>query len=519
MRSTSSSAPPSPESGSRGAAPRVSIVVLTHERPAALRRCLESLLAQRGAPPYEIVVADDGSGPATAAAVGELAARAAAVDGAPRLVAVRHAHQGIAATRNLGLAAAQGELVGFVADDYVLAPDYLARAVDYLDRHPEAAVVRFRIALLERHWGGRISHLYYDASIRRRLLREATPAGATARQLWRAARAQLAAAERPLATRALEAAGAAIFRAPLLRAVGGFDVALARGEDTEFTARWRARGHVVHLLPAPRVAHAYDRLPLDTLRKCWLTGRNLRRALQRMALAGPAGPPAGGRSGKLARCWRRICCSSRGAASSASSPSPSPGWWRSSWRCAPACAARGARRAPPRRRARPATNAPPEPPPPAAPPPSVDDSRGGRAPCAGAGGARRSGRRSPSPASAGRGRAAVARAPRRAQLGGEHAQVVDAQVGDDEAPADPPVGRHLGGVQRPLVERRFGRRQAAEAGRAFAPQTPSTRQPAPPPEVEDAHRERAERRGGRRDAPPARSAPGSRARAARRRRA
>jgi len=272
-----------PLTDSPGAAgsPRVSLVVLTWERPRALRRCLESLLAQRTDASCEIVVADDGSGAETAAVVAGLAGASIP------LVHVRQEHRGVAAARNLGLAAARGELVSFLADDYVLDPGHVAAAVGYLNAHPEAAVVRFRIEPLERHLGARISHLHYDASIRRRLLREELPRDVSRRELWRAARAQSAAPERPRVTRALEAAGAAMFRGERLRELGGFDVALARGEDTELTARLQARGHAVHVLPAPRVAHDYHRLPLDTLRKCWLKGRNLQAAATRVGGGSP----------------------------------------------------------------------------------------------------------------------------------------------------------------------------------------------------------------------------------------
>jgi GT2 family glycosyltransferase len=246
-------------------APAVSIVVLTWDRPAALRRCLESLLAQQGAPSFEILVADDGSGEATSRVVAELAR----TDG--RIRHLRQPHRGIPAARNLGLRAARGARIGFVADDYRLPPDYLAAACGWLDARPDAAVVRFRIVPLERHWGGQVSHLYYDASIRRRLLREST-AAESRRALFRAAREQGRAPARPIRTHALEASGAAIFRADVLRELGGFDERLARGEDTELTARLHALGHAVDLLAAPTVGHDYERWPLDTLAKCWRSG-------------------------------------------------------------------------------------------------------------------------------------------------------------------------------------------------------------------------------------------------------
>ncbi|MDH4166944.1 MAG: glycosyltransferase, partial [Gammaproteobacteria bacterium] len=47
---------------------RTSLVIVTYERPGALERVLASVAAQTLAPD-EIIVADDGSGPAVAAMV------------------------------------------------------------------------------------------------------------------------------------------------------------------------------------------------------------------------------------------------------------------------------------------------------------------------------------------------------------------------------------------------------------------------------------------------------------------
>ena len=248
---------PRPEASdeARGATdvdPLVSVVVLTHDRPESLGRCLESLRTQSCPAPIEVIVADDGSGAATAAVVRR------ARDADPRVRHVRHEHRGIPATRNMGVAAARGRYVAIVADDYVLAPDYLTVALDYLDRHPEAAVVRFDIVPTTRTLGARMSHCYYEASLLRRLSSE----GISADRLGEGC-----------ATRTLEAAGAAVFRRRVLDEVGPWDESLLRTEDTEQTARLRAAGHEVHVLFAGTVATHYQALPLDTLRKCFLTGR------------------------------------------------------------------------------------------------------------------------------------------------------------------------------------------------------------------------------------------------------
>jgi GT2 family glycosyltransferase len=265
----------------------VSVVVLTHDRPRRLARCLASLTAQDADAPLEIVVADDGSGAETTRVVAAAAARD------PRVRHVRQAHRGIPATRNLGLRSASGRRVAFVADDYVLDPGYLRAALDYLDAHPEAAVVRFRVVPLDDHFGARVSHCYYDASVLRRLLLEQEGAPRRVADRVRLLRRLPGAAAEAGETTTLEAAGAAVFRREALAAVGGWDERLQRAEDTELTNRLRAAGHRVHFLPDRVVLHDYDRLPFDTVRKCLATGFH-RAALARDPAARVVGAKASG---------------------------------------------------------------------------------------------------------------------------------------------------------------------------------------------------------------------------------
>jgi GT2 family glycosyltransferase len=265
----------------------VSVVVLTYDRPQRLQRCLASLLRQDVETPFEIVVADDGSDASTAAIV-EAAAR---LDG--RVRHVRHPHRGIPAARNLGLRHALGARVAFVADDYVLAPGYLRVALQYLDDHPEAAVVRFRVRPLEDHLGARASHCYYDASVLRRLLLERDRGSSGRARSLRLLRRLPGAAREAGETTTLEAAGAAVFRREAIDAVGGWDESLLRAEDTELTGRLRAAGYRVHFHPAPLVGHHYDRLPFDTVRKCFATGFH-RARLAREPGSGVVGAKASG---------------------------------------------------------------------------------------------------------------------------------------------------------------------------------------------------------------------------------
>ena len=102
----------------------VSVVVAHYEGPRTLALVLRALEQQRDAPPFEVVIADDGS--------------QSPPDPGPRPYAVRVVTQPdegfrAAAVRNLGAAAARGEVLLFLDGDTVPEPGYVAamcRAID-----------------------------------------------------------------------------------------------------------------------------------------------------------------------------------------------------------------------------------------------------------------------------------------------------------------------------------------------------------------------------------------------------
>jgi glycosyltransferase involved in cell wall biosynthesis len=97
-----------------------SVVIATKDRERYLDGALSALAAQTGAPPFEVVVADNGSTDST------------------RAVVERHAREGLAVTyvfepkanrgkaRNRGVAAARGDYLVFCDDDVALPPGWLA---------------------------------------------------------------------------------------------------------------------------------------------------------------------------------------------------------------------------------------------------------------------------------------------------------------------------------------------------------------------------------------------------------
>ncbi|HZQ83520.1 MAG TPA: glycosyltransferase [Acidimicrobiales bacterium] len=130
----------------------LSVLVPTFDRPGLLRSCLASLAAQdlpRGA--FEVVVVDDGSGPAVAAEV------ATARTVIPDLVAVRlDTNAGPATARNRAADASSGTLLLFVDDDIVAPPDLVASHLRHhaggdnhlavlgrVDWHPDLMVTPF----------------------------------------------------------------------------------------------------------------------------------------------------------------------------------------------------------------------------------------------------------------------------------------------------------------------------------------------------------------------------------------
>ncbi|MEP7206435.1 MAG: glycosyltransferase [Casimicrobiaceae bacterium] len=110
--------------------PRVSVIVPTRNRPALLEEALQSL-ADQTFRDWEAVVVDDGSEPA-------VDGDALALRFGARVRLQRHeAGLGGASAKNTGSRAARAAILAFLDDDDLFAPQYLARAIEALDRHPD----------------------------------------------------------------------------------------------------------------------------------------------------------------------------------------------------------------------------------------------------------------------------------------------------------------------------------------------------------------------------------------------
>jgi O-antigen biosynthesis protein len=94
--------------------PMVSVVICAYNAERTMEACLKSL-RQLDYPNYEVVVVDDGSRDKTA----EIAARF------PEFRLIRQPNKGLSVARNVGMAAALGEIIAYTDSDCVVDPHWL----------------------------------------------------------------------------------------------------------------------------------------------------------------------------------------------------------------------------------------------------------------------------------------------------------------------------------------------------------------------------------------------------------
>lgn len=112
--------------------PTLSVIIPNFNHARYLEAALAAHLHQT-APPLEIIVVDDASTDDSCAIVERVAARHATV----RLVRLPR-NGGVNAAMNRGLEAARGDYVCFSAADDLVTPDFAARSLEALARHPTA---------------------------------------------------------------------------------------------------------------------------------------------------------------------------------------------------------------------------------------------------------------------------------------------------------------------------------------------------------------------------------------------
>ena len=117
------------------AAPRLSVVLPTRNRPVDLQRAARSVLAQTFRD-LELIIIDEGSSDETP----EILAQLCEEDRRVRVIRNDPA-VGLPGARNCGIDAAEGDLVGFCDDDDAWLPDAAQHLVDVFDDDPEVGAV------------------------------------------------------------------------------------------------------------------------------------------------------------------------------------------------------------------------------------------------------------------------------------------------------------------------------------------------------------------------------------------
>jgi glycosyltransferase involved in cell wall biosynthesis len=106
---------------------RMSVIVTTYNRPNALAAVLDGLLSQED-PSFEVIIADDGSSPETAAMLRSYGTRTLP-EGMMRLVHAWQPDDGFraSAARNMAAARSTGDYLIFLDGDCIPRPDFVSR--------------------------------------------------------------------------------------------------------------------------------------------------------------------------------------------------------------------------------------------------------------------------------------------------------------------------------------------------------------------------------------------------------
>jgi succinoglycan biosynthesis protein ExoA len=287
-------------------------VVPARDEERSLDLCLASITAQDWPRDrLQVVVVENGSRDRTRAIAEAWAARDPRI-GVVVSQAVNHAE-----AMNAGIRAARGEIVARVDAHSSIDRGYVAEVVAALDRHPGAAAV-----------GG--AFLPVGETLRERV------AG-----LARSSRLGVGGgygADRLPRDHPVRSVQCGAYRREALLAVGGFDPAMAYGEDEELHWRLRQRGFQVMLCPALRQLYR-PRASLASLwKQYWNYGRGRMRVLRKhpdflaprhlapsalvialggLAVAGTVVPAAHAALALLAGAWGAVLagasCAARGA--------------------------------------------------------------------------------------------------------------------------------------------------------------------------------------------------------------
>lgn len=256
-----------------GAAPPISVVVATHDRPQLLRGCLDSILAGNYRGDYEVIVVDNApERPETAALVQQR------YRDEPRARVLAEPRPGAGRARATGLGAAAGELVAFVDDDVVVDQSWLTAIVRAFAVTERVAAVTTLILPREletpaqlwlQQFGG------FDKGFRRRVfdLEQHRPADA----LY------------PYSPGVYGSGASMAFRTQVLRQLRGFDSRLTfGGEDLDLFLKVVLAGHRLVYEPDAVAWHHHPAEYASLRRTMFSYGAGLTALMTKWSVSDPA---------------------------------------------------------------------------------------------------------------------------------------------------------------------------------------------------------------------------------------
>lgn len=239
----------------------VSAVIVTYNRASFLSEAIDSILAQtyfqKNPQEWELIIIDDGSTDRTQEVVEKYL-------GDQRVKYLRTDNRGVSAARNLGLATARGEFIGFLDSDDLWLKDKIQVQMSYLKAFPEAM-----FCLTEEIWvrhGRRVNqarkHQKYSGWVLDKVL--------------------------PLCLLSLSSA---LFRRKLFAEIGKFDESLPVCEDYDLGLRIALR-YPYHFIPTPLIIKRGGH-PDQLSRKYWGMDRWRIHALEKALQSNPSAEQAG----------------------------------------------------------------------------------------------------------------------------------------------------------------------------------------------------------------------------------
>lgn len=229
--------------------PFVSVIIPCRDEAPFIDRCLDSVL-HSGYPPerLEVIVADGMSRDGTRQRVDHYAS----LD--PRVRRIENPGRTTPEALNRAIAAAQGDFILRLDAHAAIAPDYIARAVKYLETWGTDCVggsmrtLVPRPALFAAAMQTALSHPFGVGNSHFRIAREAK------------------------LPRWVDAVFGACWRKEVFERLGGFDERLKRSQDIEFSSRLRRAGGRILLAPDMKIDYYAPATFGGFLRQSWTNG-------------------------------------------------------------------------------------------------------------------------------------------------------------------------------------------------------------------------------------------------------